>query len=226
MQKKFSPDSFIGMHASHCFCPSWLSRTGTGYPYLSGSGNIGMVPAHRAAFQLFLGLLEPGQMVLHRCGDPGCINLWHLYIGNSQQNSRDRILHRDAQTRWGPLALHYHSEAGLHVSMRQPLAISWHVCRVADRFEGFDPSQCFTPNWLELTSDGYLQLPRTNALGVLAGAHRLAYSMYVGRLSKYDVVEQKCGNQLCICPFHLSITGRISQLDWAQRYDGRFKKIV
>ena len=45
--------------------------------------------AHRAAYELFVGVVPPGTLVLHRCDVPACCNPDHLFIGTSSDNVQD-----------------------------------------------------------------------------------------------------------------------------------------
>lgn len=47
--------------------------------------------AHRAAWTLFRGPIPKGAHVLHKCDVRCCVNPDHLYLGNNDQNLRDRM---------------------------------------------------------------------------------------------------------------------------------------
>jgi hypothetical protein len=69
-------------------------KTGTGHGRLDISGVPG-VYAHRAAYlstnpgSISLNVSD-GMMVLHRCDNPPCCNPAHLYLGDHDQNMRDK----------------------------------------------------------------------------------------------------------------------------------------
>ena len=48
------------------------------------------VRAHRYVWTLFVGAIPFGMFVLHKCDNPPCINLEHLYLGTHIENCRDR----------------------------------------------------------------------------------------------------------------------------------------
>lgn len=48
------------------------------------------VRVHRLVWMLFKGLIPRGRWVLHRCDNPPCINLDHLYLGTNTENVADR----------------------------------------------------------------------------------------------------------------------------------------
>lgn len=85
-------------------CTLWtgnLSRTGYGFFWLDGRN----VHAHRAAQFLFVGEIPDGERVLHKCDVPACVNLKHLFLGSSQDNTDDmRAKGRMSKGQDAPLA--------------------------------------------------------------------------------------------------------------------------
>jgi len=71
-------------------CWEWLrGKLQSGYgQFWDGSH---MVKAHRYSWSLHNGEIPEGMDVLHRCGNRGCVNPNHLYIGNDCDNMRDMI---------------------------------------------------------------------------------------------------------------------------------------
>ena len=75
-------------------CWEWI-----GAKYPSGYGAFGWAykqgfeqRAHRFAWELFFEPIPEGWLILHKCNNRSCVNPNHLYLGNTQQNTRDRML--------------------------------------------------------------------------------------------------------------------------------------
>lgn len=60
-----------------------------GYAYVKRNGK--RVRAHRFAWTLANGPIPDGLFVLHKCDNPPCINLDHLFLGTQQDNVADRV---------------------------------------------------------------------------------------------------------------------------------------
>src|SRR3954465_536019 len=72
-------------------CHEWTGAT-------SGSFNYGVLNvdgrntrAHRYAWEQAHGPLRPGDCVLHRCDNPLCVRVDHLFLGDRLINNRDAI---------------------------------------------------------------------------------------------------------------------------------------
>jgi len=70
-------------------CRVWVrSRNNQGYGRIKVEGRG--VDAHRAAWIARHGYIPQGLCVLHRCDNPPCIRVDHLFIGTRGDNNRDR----------------------------------------------------------------------------------------------------------------------------------------
>jgi HNH endonuclease/helix-turn-helix protein len=72
-------------------CWEWTgSLNGAGY------GTIRMVdrkiPAHRVAYELFVGSIPDGLIICHHCDNPPCCNPRHLYPGTHVDNAHDMVM--------------------------------------------------------------------------------------------------------------------------------------
>lgn len=47
-------------------------------------------PSHRVAYYLYNNIDPLEKLVLHKCDNPPCVNPFHLWIGTTQDNARDR----------------------------------------------------------------------------------------------------------------------------------------
>lgn len=71
-------------------CWEWQgSRDSNGY----GRLNVDGVPmlAHRVAWVLFRGAITSGEHVCHRCDNPPCVRPEHLFLGDYQANTDDKM---------------------------------------------------------------------------------------------------------------------------------------
>jgi hypothetical protein len=77
-------------------CWPWKgSSSEGGYGQISvgtkAAGDKRLVMAHRLAYELFVGPIQNGMLVRHRCDHPWCVNPSHLEIGTHADNARDAI---------------------------------------------------------------------------------------------------------------------------------------
>ncbi len=84
-------------------CVMWPGkRDRDGYGVLSNKRNV---RAHRFMFELFRGAVGPGQVVMHACDTPSCVNPAHLSLGTQADNMADRDRkgrRRNGQTKLTP----------------------------------------------------------------------------------------------------------------------------
>lgn len=101
IEKSIDERRFLGF-GKKCFIPMWLSQgENDGYSRISDDSiKNGSGGAHRLIYKLVIGPIDSSsQFVNHRCGNAGCINPNHLYLGTLAQNVRDAKWHRDARRR-------------------------------------------------------------------------------------------------------------------------------
>jgi Flp pilus assembly pilin Flp len=75
-------------------CVEWTGwRDPHGYGLAKvGPGTQGRARAHRVVWKEANGPIPDGMCVLHRCDNPSCVNVDHLWLGTVAENNRDRSL--------------------------------------------------------------------------------------------------------------------------------------
>lgn len=61
--------------------------SGYGQKWVPSLGKV--VGAHKAAWLEQIGPIPPGKQVLHKCDNPPCVNIDHLFLGSIEDNMRD-----------------------------------------------------------------------------------------------------------------------------------------
>lgn len=67
-------------------CILWMGATDK-----DGYGAFDNTKAHRVAYDLFVGGLDPELLVCHSCDNPPCINPVHLFQGTELDNAEDMV---------------------------------------------------------------------------------------------------------------------------------------
>lgn len=71
-------------------CVEWTKRRDKdGYGRVGRNGKS--YRAHRLAWEEEHGPIPDGMMVLHRCDNPPCVNVEHLFLGTALDNMRDMV---------------------------------------------------------------------------------------------------------------------------------------
>ncbi len=69
-------------------CWTWTAtRDSDGYGHFYCFGKI--TKAHRASYLMFRGAIPSGNVVMHSCDNPSCVNPAHLSVGSQLENVRD-----------------------------------------------------------------------------------------------------------------------------------------
>lgn len=76
-------------------CWEWSgAHNSEGYGQLKvrqDDGSVHVVKLHRLIYEVFIGPIPEGQLVCHRCDNPGCFNPDHLFTGTPRDNILDMI---------------------------------------------------------------------------------------------------------------------------------------
>lgn len=80
-------------------CIEWTgTKTNKGYGLIHfarkmGEGWNSSIPASRAVYQAHHNvILERLQHVCHRCDNPSCVNIEHLFLGSPKDNAQDKLI--------------------------------------------------------------------------------------------------------------------------------------
>lgn len=72
--------------------PTTLCWEWCGVRFKSGYGRFKKDYSHRVSYRCFIGGIQKGFCVCHKCDNPPCINPEHLFMGTRKDNSQDCLL--------------------------------------------------------------------------------------------------------------------------------------
>lgn len=70
-------------------CWEWTANRRNGYGRFKVDGRL--LTAHRVSYELFVGEIPKGMLVLHKCDNCGCVNPQHLWLGTQEDNVNDMM---------------------------------------------------------------------------------------------------------------------------------------
>ena len=80
-------------------CRNWSGYTRDGYGHIHIKHHF--VTVHRVAYEVFVGPIPEGKILMHRCDNPSCIEPDHLKIGTRGENNKDRSLKNRTAKQFG-----------------------------------------------------------------------------------------------------------------------------
>lgn len=72
-------------------CWGWKGKFQKGYPQMTCRKSLGANLGHRASWLIHKGEIPKGISVLHKCDNPSCTNIDHLFLGTNEDNVNDMI---------------------------------------------------------------------------------------------------------------------------------------
>lgn len=70
-------------------CWHWVGEMCRGYGRMRLRLGKRSAPAHRASWVIHVGQLRPGEIIMHKCDNPRCVNPTHLEPGSHKKNMAD-----------------------------------------------------------------------------------------------------------------------------------------
>jgi hypothetical protein len=113
-------ESHVDRSAGSVACHEYRgARDQRGYgKFPKGTHGAGWTAAHRVAWELEVGPIPDGFWVLHHCDNPPCVNVKHLFLGDSDINVADMV----AKRRHRP-----QGRMPVHIGERQRRLAKWNV---------------------------------------------------------------------------------------------------
>lgn len=167
-------------------CWVWIGACSSfGYGSLSIKGAKKV--AHRFAWERANGPIPAGLYVLHRCDNPRCVRVEHLFLGSKAENTADKIAKgRGGNFRREAMSVHSLRYRGRSVSERFWLKVK----KSAGCWEWCGAGSAKGPG-------------NFNPGGRTVSAHRFSWELHYGRVDDGLWVLHKCDNPRCVRPDHL-----------------------
>jgi len=196
--------SHVEKHDDDNVCWPWLAALSLNGYGLFGvkdkDGQNKILSAHRVAYLLTIGPIDPGKQINHHCDNRRCCNPKHLRPDTQAANAREMVQRgRQRGGRgypFGPGGVQPEWRPSDPSRWRQPPSQRFWA-RVA-RSE--DPDACWPWNGRQQGGRGVFDGPGTSST---ITAHRFAFQDAVRPLLPRECVRHLCDNVLCCNPRHL-----------------------
>lgn len=76
----------------------WLYKQTASGPYGKIRWKAKWYSAHRSSYEVFIGPIEEGKWICHKCDVPKCVNPEHLFKGSPSENRKDCFSKKRAAT--------------------------------------------------------------------------------------------------------------------------------
>jgi hypothetical protein len=199
-------------------CWLLLGALGThGYGTTTVSGR--RVSVHRLSYEVHVGEIAPGKIVLHKCDTKSCVNPLHMTIGTHHDNAVDRTKRGRRDT----TSSEQRNEWGVKGARRGSWGLGLNLKERLYRLSVSSESGCRVWQGTVTKSTGYGEIKIS---GRKTTAHRAMWIAHHGEIPVGLVVMHSCDNRLCINPEHLSVgTRRDNSRDMAKKGRGGFDRL-
>jgi len=186
----------LSMPEPNTGCWLWPGSLNSGYGSISVGNKKHL--AHRVSYAEYVG--DPvGQIVMHKCDTPACVNPDHLVLGSPKDNAIDAA--RKLRTGYARA-----SQAQRQAWAQQPSTSGLKASTGLSLSERVERMSIPEPNtgchlWMGATGEGGYGKIKVN--GSMRRAHRVSYAANIGEIPSGMFVCHKCDTPACVNPDHL-----------------------